>query len=299
MERRELGRTGLRVSVLGFGGAEIGFERTEPSRVTRLLHEALDAGLNVIDTAECYGDSESLIGQAIADRRQDCLVFTKCGHFEGTGRDDWSVASLERSIARSLSRLRTDHIDLLQLHTCSEDDLRRGEVIEVAERARQRGQARFIGYSGDGPAARYAVECGRFDTLQTSINVADQEALSLTLPQARARGVGVIAKRPIANAAWRSGERPANAYHHVYWDRLQILDYAFLRRVPVTESIGIALRFTASLPDVDTLIVGTTQPGRWRENAALLEAGALPEGEMDAIRRRWQAIADDSWVGER
>ena len=184
MEQRELGRTGLRVSVLGFGGSEIGFEAADPSRVRRLLQEALDAGLNVIDTAECYGDSESLIGHAIADRRPGFHLFTKCGHFEGTGRDDWSPASLEKSIARSLARLRTDHVDLLQLHTCSEDDLRRGEVIEVIERARQRGQTRFIGYSGDGPAARYAVECGRFDTLQTSINVADQEALRLTLPLA-------------------------------------------------------------------------------------------------------------------
>ena len=298
MERRELGRTGLRVSVLGFGGAEIGFERTEPSRVTRLLHEALDAGLNAIDTAECDGDSESLIGQAIADRRQDCLLFTKCGHFEGTGRDDWSVASLEQSIARSLSRLRTDHIDVLQLHTCTEEDLRHGEVIEVAERARQRGQTRFIGYSGDGPAARYAVDCGRFDTLQTSINVADQEALSLTLPLARARGVGVIAKRPIANAAWRSGARPANAYHHVYWDRLQRLDDPFLRRPPA-ESIGEALRFTAAIPGLHTLIVGTTKPGRWRENAALLTAGPMPPEEFERLRARWREVADTSWTGQR
>ena len=138
MEQRELGRTGLRVSVLGFGGSEIGFESAEPGRVRRLLQEALDAGLNVIDTAECYGDSESLVGQAVADRRQDFHLFTKCGHFEGTGRDDWSSASLEKSIARSLARLRTDHVDLLQLHTCTEDDLRRGDVIEVVERARQR-----------------------------------------------------------------------------------------------------------------------------------------------------------------
>ena len=298
MERRELGRTGLRVSVLGFGGSEIGFESAEPGRVRRLLREALDAGLNVIDTAECYGDSESLVGQAVANRRQDFHLFTKCGHFEGTGRDDWSPASLEKSIARSLARLRTDHVDLLQLHTCTEDDLRRGDVIEVIERARQRGQTRFIGYSGDGPAARYAVECGRFDTLQTSVNVADQEALHLTLPLALARGVGVIAKRPIANAAWRTGERPANAYHHAYWDRLQRLDYEFLRR-PLAQSIATALRFTASLPGVTTLIVGTTQPGRWRENAGLLAPGALPAAEMDAIRGRWQEIADETWVGQR
>jgi hypothetical protein len=296
--RRTLGRTGLDVSVLGFGGSEIGFERAGRATVCRLLDDALEAGLDVIDTAECYGDSEALIGAALAGRRAAVRVFTKCGHFEGTGRDDWRPASLERSIARSLRRLRTDHVDLLQLHTCSLEDLRRGDVIEVVERARERGQARFLGYSGDGVAARYAVECGRFDTLQTSISVADQEAIELTLPLARARNVGVIAKRPIANAAWRAGRRPDNAYHQVYWDRLQRLDYDFLRWPPA-ESIGVALRFTAAVPGVHTLVVGTTRPGRWRENAAWLEDGALPPAEFQRIRARWGAVAEPSWAGQR
>jgi aryl-alcohol dehydrogenase-like predicted oxidoreductase len=298
IERRVLGRTGLGVSVLGFGGSEIGFERADAAVVRRLLDDALDAGLNVIDTAECYGDSEAVIGAAIAGRRRDLHLFTKCGHFEGTGRDDWRPASLERSIARSLSRLRTDHVDLLQLHTCSEDDLRAGDVIAVLERARERGQARFLGYSGDGAAARCAVECGRFDVLQTSVNVADQEAIDLTLPLARARNVGVIAKRPIANAAWRAGRRPDNAYHHVYWERLQRLDYDFLRRPPA-ESIGVALRFTAAIAGVHTLVVGTTRPGRWRENAVWLEEGAMPPEEFERIRARWREVADGSWVGQR
>lgn len=298
IERRVLGRTGLGVSVLGFGGSEIGFERADAAVVRRLLGDALDAGLNVIDTAECYGDSEAVIGAAIAGRRRDLHLFTKCGHFEGTGRDDWRPASLERSIARSLARLRTDHVDLLQLHTCSEDDLRAGDVIAVLERARERGQARFLGYSGDGAAARCAVECGRFDVLQTSVNVADQEAIDLTLPLARARNVGVIAKRPIANAAWRAGRRPDNAYHHVYWERLQRLDYDFLRRPPA-ESIGVALRFTAAIAGVHTLVVGTTRPGRWRENAVWLEEGAMPPEEFERIRARWREVADGSWVGQR
>src|SRR4029078_4452830 len=90
---------------------------------------ALDAALNVIDTAECYGESETLIGAAVAGRRRDYHLFTKCGHYEGTGRDDWRPVSLEQSLARSLARLRTDHVDLLQLHSCPEDELRRGDVI--------------------------------------------------------------------------------------------------------------------------------------------------------------------------
>jgi len=298
MERRRLGRTDLSVGVLGFGGSEIGFERTDVATVGRMLDDALDAGLNVIDTAECYGESEALIGAAVGRRRRDYHLFTKCGHYEGTGRDDWRPESLERSITRSLERLRTDHVDLLQLHSCPEDELRRGDVIDVLERARQRGQARFLGYSGDNAAARYAVSTGRFDVLQTSINVADHEALTLTLPAARAADLGVIAKRPIANAAWRTGARPANAYHHVYWERLQQLRYDFLAR-PVPEAIAVALRFTASVPGVHTLIVGTTRPGRWRENAALVAAGPLPTDELAAIHARWREVAGASWTGQR
>jgi aryl-alcohol dehydrogenase-like predicted oxidoreductase len=80
VETRQFGKTDMRVSVLGFGGAEIGFEHATPGIVSRLLGDALDAGLNVIDTAECYYDSEELIGQALADRRRQFYLFTKCGH---------------------------------------------------------------------------------------------------------------------------------------------------------------------------------------------------------------------------
>jgi aryl-alcohol dehydrogenase-like predicted oxidoreductase len=146
-------------------------------------------------------------------------------------------------------------------------------------------------------AARYAVECGQFDTLQTSVNIADQEAIDLTLPLAREKNMGVIAKRPIANAAWRTGKRPENPYHHTYWERLQKLPYDFLKG-NVNEAVAIALRFTLSVPGVCTAIVGTTNPERWRENAALLQAGPLPPEQFKAIRERWRAVADATWVGQ-
>lgn len=297
MERRGLGQTDMRVSVLGFGGSEIGFEHATAETVARLLGSALDAGLNVIDTAECYEQSEEMIGQAVAGRRHHCYLFSKCGHPEGMPREDWRPASLLQSIERSLRRLRTDHLDLVQLHNCPEKELRRGEVMAALQRARERGYTRYIGYSGVGPAARTAVDCGAFDTLQTSINIADQEALDLTLPLARERGLGVISKRPLANAAWKTGRKPGNAYHHSYWERLQELQYDFLR-AGLNEGVGVALRFTLSVPGVHVAIVGTAKPGRWQENAALLDAGPLPAEQFEKIRARWREVADAGWVGQ-
>ena len=297
MERRRLGRTDIVASVLGFGGSEIGYQSVGAGTVARLLGSAVDAGLNVIDTAECYADSETLIGRGIGVRRREFYLFTKCGHARGWARPDWRPASLRASIERSLRRLATDYLDLIQLHSCSLDELQQGDVIAALERARERGFARYIGYSGDGEAARYAVECGRFDTLQTSVSIADQEALELTLPLARARQMGVIAKRPLANVAWRYARKPAESYYQTYWSRLRTLDYPFLRDAAAT-AVASALRFTLGVPGVHTAIVGTTKPERWQQNAALLQAGSLPVDEFERIRTRWREVADASWVGQ-
>jgi aryl-alcohol dehydrogenase-like predicted oxidoreductase len=297
MERRRLGKTDMVASVLGFGGSEIGYERASARTVARLLGSALDAGLNVIDTAECYEESETLIGAALGSRRGECYLLTKCGHPRGFGRGDWRPASLLSSIERSLKRLRTERLDLIQLHSCSLADLRQGDAIGALEGARERGWARYIGYSGDGEAARYAVECGRFDTLQTSVSVADQEALELTLPLAAGRQMGVIAKRPLANVAWRYARKPSEPYYQAYWSRLRALDYPFLRD-GTDAAVATALRFTLAASGVHTAIVGTKRPERWPQNARMLDAGPLPAAEVEQIRARWRSVADSSWTGE-
>jgi aryl-alcohol dehydrogenase-like predicted oxidoreductase len=294
MEKRILGKTGMNVTVLGHGGAEIGYRGVPEDTVERLINGALDAGLNVIDTAECYIDSEEKIGKVASKRRNEYFLFTKTGH-EQDG-DHWNSKKMAAQIDRSLKRLQTDRVDLLQLHSCTEEQLRQGDVIHVIQRARDAGKTRFIGYSGDGRAALYAVQSGIFDTLQISVSIADQEALDLVLPSARAKGMGIIAKRPIANAIWKQSSKP-DAYYQPYWERLHQLDYDFLR-TNSGHDVATALRFTLSVDGVHTAIVGTTKPDRWKQNAELLRAGLLDRERFDAIRSRWKSVAAPDWVGQ-
>lgn len=308
IEYRALGKTGLRVSVLGLGGSEIGYQAVAQRTVDKILNTALDAGINVIDTAECYADGEALLGKAIAGRRAEVVLMTKCGHTPlgsasdragGFAAPDWDPAMLARSIERSLKNLRTDYVDVMQFHSPPLETLKDERAIEVLQRARERGQARFVGCSADADEAMYAVESGAFDTLQISVSIADQEAIDRVLPKAAARGMGVIVKRPIANAAWRHGKRPpADWYTRPYWDRLQKLGYDFMDD-GAANAAAIALRFTLGAPGVTTAIVGTTRPERIAQNIGHANAGPLPPAEYEAIRARWRAVARSDWIGQR
>jgi aryl-alcohol dehydrogenase-like predicted oxidoreductase len=182
--------------------------------------------------------------------------------------------------------------------------LEKGECIEALEKAKKAGKTRYIGYSGDSAAALYAVECGRFDALQTSVSIVDQEAIGLTLPKAREKNMGVIAKRPIANAVWRVDEEPKSGNLVQYWKRLKKLDFDFAKgdnrnNQGPEGAAGIALRFTLAAPAVDVAIVGTTKPERWQQNAELLRAGGpLSKAKYDAIRARWAEVSEAGWVGQ-
>ena len=298
MQKRRFGKTGLDVSLLGFGAAEIGYQGVDQTTATRLLNTALDSGLNVIDTAECYVNSEELIGNAVAHRRSDFYLFTKTGHANGYANPDWSYEGTLATVERSLKRLKTDHVDLVLLHSCSAEELRRGDATRGLQEAKRRGYTRFIGYSGDSAAAKLAVESDVFDVLETSVSIADQEAIDLVLPLAQQRDLGVIVKRPIANVAWRSGDQPPpDNYHYEYWRRLRELNYDILRK-EMSEAVSIALRFALTVPGVHTLIVGTTKSDRYRQNAAVIESGPLPKTQYHAIRNQWKNVAPADWIGQ-
>ena len=288
----------MEVSVLGFGGAEIGFNSQQTQAdVNQLLNSALDAGLNLIDTAAGYLKSEQMIGEAVGKRRKEFYLITKCGALDGFTRSDWSKKGILETIETSLRALKTDYLDIAQLHSCDTEILKRGEAIEALQRAQEKGYTRYIGYSGDNEDAKFAIEMDVFDSLQTSVSIADQTPIDTNIKLAAEKNIGVIAKRPIANAVWRHDSKPSESYHHEYWDRIQKLKFDFLKKT-LEEATATALRFTLSIPGVDTLIVGTTKPNRWQENAKYVAEGNLSSEEYEAIRERWNEVADESWIGK-
>ncbi len=152
LEKREFGNTGMQVSRLGMGLSEIGNDRGRDAdeRAREVLNLALDNGINFLDTAACYGNSEELIGRNIAGRRDEFVLSTKAGHVAGDYEGQpWTAQTIRDSIERSLKRMRTDHLDIVHLHSCSVRVLEQGDVIQALQVAKQEGKTRYIGYSGD------------------------------------------------------------------------------------------------------------------------------------------------------
>ena len=296
METRPFGNTGLKVSRLGIGLAEIGMHlpAEEQARAAVVLNTALDNGINLLDTAACYGNSEELIGDAVSHRRDEYILATKCGHASGdeTG-EAWTGPTVARSIDRSLRRLKTDHVDIVQLHSCDVDVLEKGEAIRALEDARDAGKTRFISYSGDEEAAAWAVNSGVFATLQTTFNLVDQNARRGLLENARNAGMGIIIKRPIANGIWGGGPNQTRATSR--FDDISTRVAAMLNEGPVpgapADRILLALGFTFAHPQVDTAIVGTTNPDHLLSNIEMVNSGLdLAGGVVEELYRRFDVL---------
>lgn len=295
MEKVILGKAGFEVSRLGVGLSEIGSELSfdEAEQAGQVLNSALDAGINFLDTSACYGISEELIGQTVGARRDEYVLATKAGHFVPRGEgQDWTYETVAESVDRSLQRLKTDRLDIVQLHSCGIDVLEKGDVVRALQDAKAAGKLRHVSYSGDNEAAHWAVDSGLFDTLQCSFNITDQGANSTgLLKKAKERGMGVIAKRPIGGGTWaraRRGEPTPRGYDSQYLDRAKAM--AADGRLPKEpeNSILLALGFTLGHPEVDVAIVGTKSPSHMVSNIEMVEKALPIEQEtIEALHTRW------------
>ncbi|HEU4730668.1 MAG TPA: aldo/keto reductase [Kofleriaceae bacterium] len=281
---RPFGRTGLSVSPLGLGAGEIGHSALDDREVEALLRGAVELGVTLIDTARSYGLSEQRIGQFLAPVRDRVVLSTKVGYgIEGV--PDWTGECVRRGVDRALGLLATDRIDIVHLHSCPVDVLARGEVIAALHEARRAGKLRCAAYSGDNEALAWAAGSGQFDSLQLSWSVCDQRNADVIERAARA-GLGVIAKRPLANAPWRFADRPVGHEAELYWERWIALGIDSGEMAPDE----LAVRFAAHYPGVGSAIVGTTRIARVRHNAELVARGGLPEAVVAAVRARFAAV---------
>ena len=303
METTVLGKTGLEVTRLGAGLAEVGQEHTldELSHVGRVLNGALDGGINFLDTAPCYFYSEEMVGKAIAHRRDEYVLATKCGHpVRDSSVEPWTARTINDTLEGSLKRLKTDYVDLLQLHSCGVDVLEQGEVIEALMEAKRAGKTRFVGYSGDNEPALWAVESGLFDTLQTSFSVTDQHARTRLLDPAKERGMGVIIKRPIASGAWGVATSPSADlkynpnYADEYLERAQVM--ASMGPIPnaPNDRILTSLGFVLAHDEIDTAILGTRNPAHMAANQQLIKRLPIADEVVRELRRRFDE-AEDNW----
>jgi len=309
MEMRKFGKTGLEVSALGYGSGPVGYLATDKQQASTILNTLLDRGVNLIDTAAAYMGAEEVIGGAIAARRSEYVLVSKCGRdVDETEDEAWSESVVTFTVDRALKRLETDHLDVMLLHSCDLDTLKKGEAIGALVKARDAGKIRFLGYSGDNDAVAYAVALDDVDVIETSVSICDQANIDLVLAEAERRGVGVLAKRPIANAAWKGADSQQGiyaGYAATYEERL-----AKMALTPAALGFDgaandawpeIALRFTLSMPGVSSAIVGTTNAARIDGNIAAAAKGALAQSTVDEIRssfQRAESAAGESWLGE-
>lgn len=302
MQKTVLGKTGLEISRLGIGLSETGFNlsEAEQSQASEVLNAALDQGINFLDTAACYDLSEEQVGAAVSHRRSEFVLATKAGHFLPRGEgEDWTADVITQSIDRSLKRMKTDHVDLLQLHSCTVDILERGDVIEALQKARDAGKTRFIGYSGDNDNAEWAVDSGIFDTLQTSFNLVDQKARARLLPAAEKQGMGIIIKRPIGNAVWGAPQDPQPythnpSYTEEYFQRAGVLQAEGSLNEEPDDRILTALGFVMAHEEVDVAIVGTQRPHHLTSNIELM-SNRLPISSeaVNDLHGRFDRLSDD------
>ena len=288
--KRDFGKTGLQVTALGFGAGHVGGHDLDEHQAGTLLNAVLDLGVNLIDTARGYGLSEERIGRHLAHRRDDFVLSTK-GGYGVDGVPDWTGEVVRQGIEQALRTMRTDRVDIFHLHSCPLETLQREDILTALEDAKRQGQVRAVAYSGENAALEWAAHSGRFDSLQCSVNLFDQRALWGLLPQVP--HLGVIAKRPIGNAAWRFDSQPFGQYAEVYWQRMKTMQL----EPDGLDWLELAVRFSAFAPGVSSIIIGTGKLEHFRHNLELISRGPLSDAEVLRWREAF-AAHDQGWEGQ-
>jgi len=291
MEKRKFGNTGLEVSILGFGAMQVGSEKVDDEKAGNMLNEVLDLGINLIDTARAYGQSERRIGKFISHRRSEYVLSTKVG-YDVQWQPDWTYGAVSGGIDQAMKLMNTDYIDIVHLHSCSLDILEKGDVILALEKAKKEGKIRFIAYSGENEELNWAITSGRFDSIQCSVNFCDQRSIDERFPLAVKAGLGIIGKRPLANAPWIHDTPPVGHNSVEYWHRWKKMDI----NPHDLEWDELALRFSAYAPGVSSCIAGTSKIEHLKKNILAVDKGALDTNLLAHIKSEF-AKNDDNWNG--
>jgi aryl-alcohol dehydrogenase-like predicted oxidoreductase len=296
---RFLGGTGVEVTALGYGAMELRGRPRGPAiadgDVERLLNELLDAGINLIDTSIDYGRSEELIGRCIGSRRDEYVLASKCGCPLDQPPDappplphDYSAANVRAGVEQSLRRLRTDHLDLVQVHMSpTREQMQADGTVEEMKRLRDEGKVRFLGMSGILPNLPDHIEMGVFDVFQIPYSALQREH-ELLIARAAQVGAGVIVRGGAARGAAASNKqwtaRPIGLGADVArqrWDASGIEDL-----LDGMSRMEFILRFTLSHPGLSSTIVGTSRLDHLRRNLEIAAKGPLPAALYEEAKRR-------------
>jgi aryl-alcohol dehydrogenase-like predicted oxidoreductase len=288
---RTLGATGIEVPVLGLGAGPLGDARLDEAAVDMLVARALDLGVTLFDTAPSYGTSEARLGRALGPRRHEAVIVTK-GGYGVDGVADWTGDVIRLGIDAALRRLATDVIDVFLLHSCDAATLGRDDILGELERAKAAGKIRACGYSGENEALAAAVSSRRFDVVECSVSPFDRNSLTGPVGAAAAAGLGVLAKRTLANAAWRHVSAPEASDVRVYWERARAMA---IDPSPLAWP-ELSLRFAAYAGGVSTALLGTASAHHLADACDAVRRGPLDAEISARLADAWRAHGRD-WPG--
>jgi aryl-alcohol dehydrogenase-like predicted oxidoreductase len=298
---RTLGRTGVEVTTLGFGAMELRGERhrnprpLDPGQADLVLNTVLDAGITMIDTSIDYGASEEAIGAAIAHRRDEYFLASKCGclldqpvesdpnRAPGPWPHDFSYDNVLAGVRQSLRRLRTDHLDLVQFHISpSRHDMEADGGLDALRELQQQGHVRFIGSSSTLPNMTDHVAMGVFDAFQVPYSLLEREHEEV-IAAAAGSGAGIIIRGGVARGEPGQGRGRAEAWAR--WTAAGLDDLC-----DGDTPTEFVLRYTLSTPSMTTTIVGTSNVEHLRANLAAAARGPLPPDVVAEATRRVSAV---------